>query len=131
MNEEINEKPCECTHGWEMTEWIKKGVVEPMNNQTHEWHPPRPWPSQGIQLEGEEEEPEEEASLGSRLMGLLEKVRLVKKEEEKPEEESSAEESKPREDQGHHGGERGAVGSPVLREPPGPRQAMRSSTREG
>uniref|UniRef100_A0A8W4FKY0 Ryanodine receptor 1 n=1 Tax=Sus scrofa TaxID=9823 RepID=A0A8W4FKY0_PIG len=30
----------------------------------------------GIQLEGEEEEPEEEATLGSRLMSLLEKVRL-------------------------------------------------------
>uniref|UniRef100_A0A673VTD0 Ryanodine receptor 1 n=1 Tax=Suricata suricatta TaxID=37032 RepID=A0A673VTD0_SURSU len=41
----------------------------------------------GIQLEGEEEEPEEEATLGSRLMSLLEKVRLVKKKEEKPEEE--------------------------------------------
>uniref|UniRef100_G3U9F3 Ryanodine receptor 1 n=1 Tax=Loxodonta africana TaxID=9785 RepID=G3U9F3_LOXAF len=44
----------------------------------------------GIQLEGEEEEPEEEATLGSRLMSLLEKVRLVKK-KEKPEEEPAAE----------------------------------------
>uniref|UniRef100_G3UG01 Ryanodine receptor 1 n=1 Tax=Loxodonta africana TaxID=9785 RepID=G3UG01_LOXAF len=49
----------------------------------------------GIQLEGEEEEPEEEATLGSRLMSLLEKVRLVKK-KEKPEEEPAAEESKPK-----------------------------------
>ncbi|EHH59543.1 hypothetical protein EGM_09681, partial [Macaca fascicularis] len=49
-----------------------------------------------IQLDGEEEEPEEETTLGSRLMSLLEKVRLVKKEEEKPEEERPAEESKPR-----------------------------------
>nr|KAF6411638.1 ryanodine receptor 1 [Rousettus aegyptiacus] len=49
----------------------------------------------GIQLEGEEEEPEEEATLGSRLMSLLEKVRLVKKKEKKPEEELPAEESKP------------------------------------
>ncbi|XP_053461557.1 ryanodine receptor 1 isoform X2 [Nycticebus coucang] len=50
----------------------------------------------GIQLEGEEEEPEEETTLGSRLMSLLEKVRLVKKKEEKPEEEPPVEESKPR-----------------------------------
>uniref|UniRef100_H0VTW5 Ryanodine receptor 1 n=1 Tax=Cavia porcellus TaxID=10141 RepID=H0VTW5_CAVPO len=50
----------------------------------------------GIQLEGEEEEPEEETTLGSRLMSLLEKVRLVKKKEEKPEEETPAEEPKPR-----------------------------------
>ncbi|XP_004859111.1 ryanodine receptor 1 isoform X5 [Heterocephalus glaber] len=49
----------------------------------------------GIQLEGEEEEPEEETTLGSRLMSLLEKVRLVKKKEEKPEEELPAEEPKP------------------------------------
>ncbi|CAO2626134.1 Ryanodine receptor 1 [Lemmus lemmus] len=49
----------------------------------------------GIQLEGEEEEPEEETTLGSRLMSLLEKVRLVKKKEEKPEEEPAAEEHKP------------------------------------
>ncbi|EDM07855.1 rCG53564 [Rattus norvegicus] len=49
----------------------------------------------GIQLEGEEEEPEEESTLGSRLMSLLEKVRLVKKKEEKPEEEPAAEEHKP------------------------------------
>ncbi|MXQ96134.1 hypothetical protein E5288_WYG020199 [Bos mutus] len=49
----------------------------------------------GIQLEGEEEEPEEEATLGSRLMSLLEKVRLVKKKEEKSEEEPPAEERKP------------------------------------
>ncbi|XP_048224577.1 ryanodine receptor 1 isoform X2 [Perognathus longimembris pacificus] len=49
----------------------------------------------GIQLEGEEEEPEEETSLSSRLMSLLEKVRLVKKKEEKPEEEPPAEEHKP------------------------------------
>ncbi|KAM9224986.1 ryanodine receptor 1 isoform 1-T1 [Dugong dugon] len=50
----------------------------------------------GIQLDGEEEEPEEEATLGSRLMSLLEKVRLVKKKEKKPEEEQPAEESKPK-----------------------------------
>ncbi|XP_029091765.1 ryanodine receptor 1 [Monodon monoceros] len=49
----------------------------------------------GIQLAGEEEEPEEEATLGSRLMSLLEKVRLLKKKEEKPEEEPPAEEHKP------------------------------------
>ncbi|XDC62019.1 hypothetical protein R6Z07M_013201 [Ovis aries] len=49
----------------------------------------------GIQLAGEEEEPEEEATLGSRLMSLLEKVWLVKKKEEKSEEESPAEERKP------------------------------------
>ncbi|EGV93017.1 Ryanodine receptor 1 [Cricetulus griseus] len=49
----------------------------------------------GIQLEGEEEEPEEETTLGSRLMSLLEKVRLVKKKEEKLEEEPAAEEHKP------------------------------------
>lgn len=86
------------------------------------------WPPPGIQLEGEEEEPEEEATLGSRLMSLLEKVRLVKKKEEKPEEEPPAEESKPREDWGHQGGDRDGV---AFGEPLGPRQAMRSRAREG
>uniref|UniRef100_A0A5F8GAP9 Ryanodine receptor 1 n=1 Tax=Monodelphis domestica TaxID=13616 RepID=A0A5F8GAP9_MONDO len=42
----------------------------------------------GIQLEGEEEEIEEETTLGSRLMNLLEKVKLVKKKEEEPEDKS-------------------------------------------
>lgn len=69
--------------------------------------PSHPHTQPGIQLEGEEEEPEEETTLGSRLMSLLEKVRLVKKKEEKPEEEPPAEESKPREDCGGPGAGRG------------------------
>ena len=81
-------------------------------------------PPPGIQLEGEEEEPEEEATLGSRLMSLLEKVRLVKKKEEKSEEEPPAEERKPREDWGHQGRAGGGPGSPVLRELLGTRQVQ-------
>ena len=53
-----------------------------------------------MEIDGEEEEPEEESTLGSRLMSLLEKVKLVKKTEEKPEEEPAPEEHKPREDWG-------------------------------
>lgn len=83
-----------------MSEWTdegpkKKWMIKQMSKQADEWHALLSWPPPGIQLEGEEEEPEEEATLGSRLMSLLEKVRLVKKKEKKPEEELPAEESKP------------------------------------
>ena len=64
-------------------------------------------------------------------MGLLEKVRLLKKKEEKPEEEPPAEEHKPREDWGHQGWHRGGPSSPALGEFLGPRQATRSSPRDG
>lgn len=94
---EINEKPknSHLKEEW-MNQSSKKWTSRWINTQLNDTLSLRPTP--GIQLEGEEEEPEEEATLGSRLMSLLEKVRLVKKKEEKPEEEPPAEESKPRED---------------------------------
>lgn len=98
-------------------------MIQQINKQADEWHAFPSCLPPGIQLEGEEEEPEEEATLGSRLMSLLEKVRLVKKKEEKSEEEPPAEERKPREDWGHQGRDRGGPGSPVLTELLGTRQA--------
>lgn len=67
--------------------------------------------------------------MGSRLMSLLEKVRLVKKKEKKPEEEPPAEEAKPREDWAL-GRDRVGAGSPVSGEPLGKRQAMRNRGKE-
>lgn len=78
-------------------------MIQQINKQADEWHAFPSCLPPGIQLAGDEEEPEEEATLGSRLMSLLEKVRLVKKKEEKSEEESPAEERKPREHWGHQG----------------------------